>query len=196
MTHTVLHIDTSARHQGSVTRDLTAKIVEKHSPNHVIARDLADTPLPQLTEDWVNANFTPQDSRTDAQKDTLALSDKLVNELKAADTIVIGLPMYNFSVPAALKAWIDLVARAGVTFRYTENGPIGLLEGKKAVIALASGGVPEGAPVDFATPYLRHVLSFLGITDVTVIAADQMGTDAGASIAKANEAVDAIQIAA
>ena len=196
MTDTILHIDASARRQGSVTRDLTARILAQLPVANVITRDLADAPLPQITEEWVNANFTPADSRTDAQKETLALSDALVAELQAADTVVIGLPIYNFGVPAALKAWVDQVARAGLTFRYTENGPQGLLEGKHAIVAVASGGTQADSDIDFATPYIRHVLGFIGITDVTVIAADQMMIDADASLKKAHDALASLPKAA
>lgn len=104
----------------------------------------------------------------------LALSDTLVGELKSADTIVIGTPVYNFAVPAALKAWIDLVARARETFQYTEDGPVGLLQGKKAYVIIASGGTKVGSEIDFAGNYLKHVLGFIGITDVTIVAADQL----------------------
>ena len=192
MTKTILHIDASARRQGSVTRDLTARIVAGRTGARVITRDLADTPLPQITEDWVNANFTPADSRTEAQRDALALSDALVAELQAADTVVIGLPMYNFGVPAALKAWIDLIARAGVTFQYTSEGPQGLLTGKRTIIAMASGGVKAGSDYDFATPYMRHVLGFVGITDVTILAADQMNVDADAALEQALAQLEAL----
>lgn len=196
MTQTILHIDASARRQGSVSRDLTARIVAAHSAHRVITRDLADTPLPQITEDWVNANFTPADARTDAQRQVLALSDALVAELQAADTVVIGLPVYNFGVPAALKAWIDLVARAGVTFRYTDQGPEGLLKGKRVIVAMASGGTEAGSAIDFATPYLRFILGFLGITDVTVIAADRMNTDPEAALDRAMAQLSALPAAA
>lgn len=196
MPETLLHIDASARRQGSVTRDLTARIVAARPTDRVITRDLADTPLPQITEDWVTANFTPADSRTNAQRDTLALSDALVAELQAADTIVIGLPVYNFGVPAALKAWIDLVARAGVTFRYTENGVDGLLAGKRVILAMASGGTKADSDIDFATPYMRHALGFLGIQDVTVIAADQMALDPETSLSRAQAAIDGLARAA
>ncbi|WP_422025356.1 FMN-dependent NADH-azoreductase [Roseovarius sp.] len=185
MTHTILHIDTSARHTGSVSRDLSARIVADHPGARVITRDLADAPLPQITEDWVAANFTPADSRTPAQQAVLAQSDALVAELKQADTVVIGLPVYNFNVPTALKAWIDLVARVGLTFRYTENGPVGLLAGKRVIVALASGGTEAGSDIDHATPYLKFILGFMGITDVTMIAADRLGIDAEASMDKA-----------
>ena len=172
----ILHIDSSARIQGSVTRDLSAAIVARISgPDTEITRRDVSTGLPFITEDWVNANFTPADARTDAQRDTLSQSDALVDELIAADTIVIGAPIYNFNVPAALKAWIDLVARAGRTFNYTENGPVGLLSGKRVVVAIATGGVPVGSEADHMSTYLRHVLGFIGLTDVEVIAADGLG---------------------
>lgn len=191
MTKTVLHIDSSARLTGSATRDLSAAVVAKLAPETVIRRDVA-TPLPLLDEAWVSANFTPENERSDAQRNILALSDELVAELKAADTVVIGAPIYNFSVPATLKAWLDQVARAGITFQYTENGPEGLLTGKRAVIVSASGGTPVGAEFDYAVPYLRHMLGFIGITDVQVVAADQQAINAEGSMAKAKDAVAAL----
>lgn len=196
MTQTILRIDASARKTGSISRDLVDRIVAKASTARVITRDLADTPVPQINEDWIGANFTPADTRTDAQTETLALSDTLVAELMDADTIVIGLPIYNFGVPSALKAWIDMVARAGVTFRYSEAGPEGLLTGKRAILAVASGGTKSGSEMDFATGYIRHVLGFMGITDVTVVAADQLMIDADATMKAANEQLDALQLAA
>ncbi|WP_170387165.1 FMN-dependent NADH-azoreductase [Ruegeria atlantica] len=188
MTKTILHIDASARREGSATRDLSDRIVKHLGAARIIRRDLA-TPLPLLTEGWINANFTPADQRTQAQLDQLALSDTLVAELQDAGTIVIGLPIYNFSVPAAFKAWIDLVARAGLTFSYTENGPKGLLDGKRVVLAIASGGTAVGSEIDFATNYVRHVLGFIGITDVEVVAADKMALDAEAALSNAHKAV-------
>lgn len=188
MTKTILHIDASARRTGSATRDLSDRIVKHLGAARIIRRDLA-TPLPLLTEDWINANFTPDDQRDAVQRDQLALSDELVQELQQADTIVIGLPIYNFSVPASFKAWIDLVARAGLTFAYSENGPKGLLEGKRAVLAIASGGTAVGSEIDFATNYARHVLGFIGIQDVDVIAADKMALDADAALSSAHKAV-------
>jgi FMN-dependent NADH-azoreductase len=190
MTQTLLHIDASARTQGSVTRALSARIV-KTLGGTVIRRDLADG-LPLVTDTWINANFTPTNARTEAQAEALALSDTLIAEIKAADTLVIGAPVYNFGVPAALKAWIDLIARAGVTFEYTETGPKGLLEGKRAIIAVASGGMPIGSEMDFATGYLRHIMGFIGITDVEIIAADRVMADADAAITAANAQIDAL----
>ncbi|WP_299612966.1 NAD(P)H-dependent oxidoreductase [uncultured Tateyamaria sp.] len=185
---TILHIDSSARTQGSVTRDLSAGIVAKLGGD-VIRRDLTEA-LPQINETWVNANFTPADDRDAAQRDTLALSDSLVEELKAADTIVIGAPVYNFGVPSALKAWIDLVARAGVTFKYSETGPVGLLEGKRAIIAIATGGTPVGSEIDFATGYLKHIMGFIGIHDVEVIAADRVMAQGEEAIADAKADIE------
>ncbi|MEO9573179.1 MAG: NAD(P)H-dependent oxidoreductase [Tateyamaria sp.] len=180
---TTLHIDSSARFQGSVTRDLSAQIVSKFA-GLVIRRDLSEA-LPQITENWVNANFTPADQRDATQIDTLALSDQLVGELKEAETIVIGVPVYNFGIPAALKAWVDLVARAGVTFKYSESGPVGLLEGKRVILAVATGGTPVGSEIDFATGYMKHVLGFIGITNVQIIAADRVMAQGEEAIAGA-----------
>jgi len=196
MTNTILHIDASARHTGSVSRDLSARIIADHPNARVITRDVADTPLPHVTEDWVAANFTPAENRTPAQQAVLGQSDALVAELKEADTIVIGLPVYNFSIPAALKAWVDLVARVGLTFKYTEQGPVGLLTGKRVIIALASGGTEAGSEIDHATPYLKFILGFMGITDVTVIAADRLGIDAEASMNKALAQLEDLRAAA
>ncbi len=191
MTQTVLHIDASARTQGSTSRDLSAKIVARLNADTVIRRDLT-SPLPQLTESWINANFTPADDRDAVQRDLLSLSDQLVEEAIAADTLVIGVPIYNFAVPASLKAWIDLMARVGKTFVYTETGPQGLLEGKRAIIAVASGGTQVGSDIDFATDYLRHMLGFFGITDVQFVAADALMADADAAMARANTAINAL----
>ena len=186
MTHTVLNIQASARHDGSVTRQLSDKILTKIAADQTITRDLA-TGLPLLDAAWLAANFTLTDDRTDVQRETLALSDSLITEIKQADTIVIGSPVYNFSVPAVLKAWIDQIARVGVTFKYTPDGPVGLLSGKRAIIVIASGGTPVGSDIDYASGYLKHIMGFIGITDVTIIAADALGNDADAKIAAAND---------
>ncbi|NIZ62536.1 FMN-dependent NADH-azoreductase [Sedimentitalea sp. CY04] len=193
MTQTVLHIDASARTQGSTSRGLSAKIIERLNADTVIRRDLTSA-LPHVTEDWINANFTPADDRDAAQRDLLGLSDQLVEEAKAADTLVIGVPIYNFAVPASLKAWIDLMARVGLTFSYTENGPEGLLKGKRAIIAVASGGTQVGSDIDFATGYLRHIMGFIGITDVQFVAADALMADADAAMARANSAIEALAV--
>ena len=190
MTH-VLRIDSSMRRDGSTTRALTEKVVEALAPTTVTERDLLDG-IDLIDEEWIAANFTDPAERSAEQNATLAASDTLVAEVKAADVLVIGAPIYNFSVPGALKAWIDQICRARETFRYTENGPVGLLEGKRAIIVVASGGVPVDSPVDFMTPYLRHVLGFIGITDVTVIAADRQMQDADAAQARALAGIDGL----
>jgi FMN-dependent NADH-azoreductase len=177
---TILQIDASARKTGSVTRELTETLVKtlvRSDPDaKVLTRDVSQG-LPFLDEEWVGANFTDPAERSAEQRKKLALSDTLVSEVKSADTIVIGTPIYNFSVPASLKAWIDQIARARETFSYTENGPVGLLEGKRAFVLVASGGTKVGSEIDFAASYLRHVLGFVGITDVTIVAADQLMVD-------------------
>ncbi|MDW3183252.1 FMN-dependent NADH-azoreductase [Roseobacter sp.] len=190
MTQTILHIDASARTEGSASRHLTAAIVETLGGT-VIRRDLTDA-IPQIDETWVNANFTASDARTDDQKTALALSDTLVEEVQAADVLVIGVPVYNFGVPAALKAWIDQIARAGLSFKYTENGPVGLLEGKRAIIALATGGTEVGSDIDFASGYMRHIMGFIGITDVEIVAADRLMADADTAMAAANAQIAAL----
>jgi len=144
----------------------------------------------------VAANFTPKEARTDKQNAQLAQSDELIGELRAADLLVIGLPIYNFGVPAAFKAWVDLVARVGETFQYGENGPIGLLTGKRAIIAIASGGTELGSNIEFASNYVRHLLGFIGVTDVTFIAADKLAIDAEGSLLSAQNAIDALDTAA
>lgn len=189
----ILHIDASARTEDSVSRDLSAQIIARFNGAEVTYRDLNNS-LPHVTGDWVGATFTPADARTDAQKDTLALSDTLVDELEAADIIVIGVPIYNFSVPASLKAWIDLISRVGRTFQYTENGPQGLIANKRAILAVASGGTQLGSDIDFAVPYLTHVLGFIGVTNVEVIAADALAQDAEAKLKSAHSAIAAIAV--
>ncbi|MEM9436166.1 MAG: NAD(P)H-dependent oxidoreductase [Pseudomonadota bacterium] len=188
MARTILRIDASARKEGSVTRDLTDKVIAKLGSETVITRDLAEG-LPLLSEAWLGANWTAADERSDAQQEALAFSDALVDEIKAADTLVIGVPIYNFAVPAALKAWVDLIARAGVTFAYSEAGPKGLLEGKRAILVVASGGTKVGSEIDFAVGYMRHIMGFIGITDVDIVAADQLAVDAETSMANAASAV-------
>ena len=174
---TILEISASGRSGDSVSRQLSGDLVTaleaRFGDATVVRRDLNDG-IGFVDEAWIAANLTPDDERTPSQRERLDESDRLIAELEAADVIVIGTPMYNFGIPATLKAWVDQVARARITFRYTENGPVGLLEGKKAYVVLATGGVPVDAPVDFATPYLRHALSFIGIKDVEVIAADRL----------------------
>ena len=190
----ILRIDGSMRRTGSISRQLTDEVIDhllSEDPGADIrVRDLAN-PLPHVTEDWINANFTDPDERTEAQKQTLIQSDELVEELEAADTIVIGLPIYNFGVPAAVKAWIDLIARAKRTFRYTDARPEGLLTGKMAYIVVASGGTSLGAEIDFATDYLKFALGFVGIKDVKLIDASAHMSGLDQALARARSAIAA-----
>ncbi|MEM1377953.1 MAG: NAD(P)H-dependent oxidoreductase [Pseudomonadota bacterium] len=194
----ILSVQSSARVNGSHSRALSQKLIDKltaGSDATVVERDLADH-LPLLDENWLGANWTPAAERSSEQNETLSLSATLIEEVKTADVLVIGVPIYNFSIPGALKAWIDLIARAGETFKYSEQGPKGLLEGKKAYVVVASGGVPVDSPVDFATPYMRHVLGFIGITDVEVIGADGLVMNESESLERAESAIAALPLAA
>lgn len=190
----VLLISASSRRQGSVSRQLAGEFLSALDAAGVTVnlaeRDLADS-MPFVDQNWINANFTPSEKRTADQTATLAYSDGLVDELKAADLIIVSTPIYNFNIPAALKAWIDQIARARVTFQYTENGPVGLLENKRAVVVSASGGTEIDSLQDFATGYLRFILSFIGINDVSTIAADKLMIDADAAMAKARADINA-----
>lgn len=174
----------------SIAQGLAAK-----SGASVTTRDLAANDLPYVSAERFAANLTPAAERTAAQAELAAIADTLIAELQAADTIVIAAPVYNFGPPATLKAWADLVARAGTTFQYTANGPEGLLKGKKAYLAIASGGTPVGSDFDFMSRWLTFFLGFLGITDVEIVAADGiMGIDGEAKIAAAKDA--ALKLAA
>jgi FMN-dependent NADH-azoreductase len=174
----LLQIDSSAR-AGSVTRRLTAKFADdwkmSHPTGEVIHRDLSTTTLPLITDDW-NATRIEPSKLNPAQRNYLATSDALIEELAAADIIVIGAPMYNFAIPSLLKAWIDQIVRIGKTVAYGPRGPEGLLGNKKVVVITARGGAYEkGGPrekADFQEPYLRHVFGFVGITDIIFIHAD------------------------
>lgn len=172
----VLRIDSSGRVQNSVTRQLAdifiAQLQDQGQGLQVTTRDVAQG-IPFIDETWINANFTDPEQRNEQQRAALDYSDTLVQELMDADVLVIGAPIYNFGIPATLKAWVDLVARAHLTFRYGENGPVGLLSGKRAHLLMASGGTPVGSAIDFASTYLRHALAFVGITQVEIVAADR-----------------------
>ncbi|MGB7431159.1 MAG: NAD(P)H-dependent oxidoreductase [Ahrensia sp.] len=190
--NTILSVQSSARYDGSHSRSLSATLIEKlvaNSPGSVVIdRDVA-ADMPLINAEWLAANWTPANDRTPEQAQRLALSDQLIGELENADVLVLGVPMYNFAMPASLKAWIDLVARAGRTFAYTENGPKGLLEGKKAYVVITSGGVPLGSAYDFTSGYIKHVLSFIGIEDVTIISADQLVNNETESLSRASDAI-------
>lgn len=172
----VLVVTSSARQSDSVSRrfadEMLDEIRNQHEHVKVQQRDVSSG-LPFVDENWVNANFTPDEQRTDEHKAALLLSDSLVDEIKDADIILIAAPIYNFSIPASLKAWIDQIARVGLTLKYTSDGPVGLLENKKAYIVFASGGTQIGSDIDFASGYLRFILGFIGINDVSFISAER-----------------------
>lgn len=190
----ILHIDASGRKIPSVTRRLSNEIVQEISNDNssVVYRDVSQG-LPFLDEQMIGAYYTPADKRNKEQHQAIAVSDTIVEELKAADTIIIGLPVYNFSMPAGFKAWSDLAARVGETFKYTENGPVGLLEAKKAYIVVASGGTKIGSEIDFLTPWLRHFLGFIGIHDVNIIQAEALNQNSDKAIEEAHAAIASIQ---
>ena len=199
----ILRVDASARRTGSSSRQLGDRLVERITAASAVEpavthRDVGAGAegLPFVDEDWVDANFTDPSERSGEQKQTLGLSDELVSELKEADVLIITSPIYNFGVPASLKAWIDLIARARETFRYTENGPVGLLEGKKAYVLMASGGTQIGSEIDFASGYLRHILGFVGIHDIEVIAADRGMARGAEALEQALAQVDELEVAA
>src|SRR5882757_9673470 len=177
---TLLKIDSSPMGDHSISRKLTAQFAaswrKAHPGGEVISRDLTKTELRPVNGIWVGAAHTPEDARSQEQREALAVSDALIAELQRADEYVFGVPMHNFALPISLKLWIDQVARVGKTFSYGSGGAKGLLTGKKATLIMASGGVYEHgtalAALNFATPYLRAVLGFMGITDVKFIAAE------------------------
>jgi FMN-dependent NADH-azoreductase len=171
----LLVVETSPRGDNSISRNMTRRFVAdwiaKHPDGAVTVRDLAETDLPFVTAPWLQAYFAPADQRSPEMKETLRLSDELVGEILSANHILIATPVYNYNVPASLKAWVDHVVRKGLTLGLDGNG---LVTGKAATILIASGGVyTEGSPIrdrDIATTYLRLVLGVIGITDVTVVA--------------------------
>jgi FMN-dependent NADH-azoreductase len=193
----ILHVDASIKGPASVSRRLTARIVERlvaaDPAAAVTARDLSEG-VPQIDGDWLAAGYGPAEARTAGQVALAAYYDTLMAEVKAADVLVIGLPVYNFGVPATLKTWFDQIARRGETFFYTEAGPQGLLSGKRAIVAMASNGTRLGSEIDFASGYVRHMLGFIGITDVEFVAADALAFGAEASMAKAEAEIDALAL--
>lgn len=181
--HTLLVLNSSPR-RDSVSRRLTKHFVEEWKTRvpetRIINRDLIAEPLPLLDESWITASYTPEEQQTPEQRKLLQLSDTLIAEIMTADTIVLGVPMHNFSIPTSLKAWFDLIVRKGKTFAYTSSGAQGLVVPDKKVFAIVSSGgsyapdSPMGA-MDFQVPYLQKILGFIGLNDVTFIQADKQG---------------------
>jgi FMN-dependent NADH-azoreductase len=195
----LLQIDSSAR-SDSVTRRLTAKFAEDWKTNHptgeLMYRDLSTTRLPLITDDWGATQIDPS-TLSPSQRNYLATSDALIEEILAADVIVIGAPMYNFAIPSLLKAWIDQIVRVGKTVAYGSHGPKGLLGNRKIVVITARGGAYEKGSAhesfDFQEPYLRHIFGFVGLTDVTFIHAEnQLRDGAGPSFAAAAEQIERV----
>lgn len=174
-----MHLISSPRGEGSISIKLgnaiTEQLQSKYPGSTVTVRNLATAPFPHLEEVHLNSLFTPEEARSEEQVKALQHSDQAIAELTAADAIVIGVPMYNFSIHSSLKTWLDHVIRSGVTFRYSEQGAEGLVKNKKVFLAIATGGVYSEEPMkaaDFTEPYLRSVLNFIGITDITVLRAE------------------------
>jgi FMN-dependent NADH-azoreductase len=191
----ILRIESSIKGPAAVSRKLTdrimARLLAAHPSADVVTRDLSGG-VPQIDGNWLGAVFSPAEARDDGQKAIAATADAYLAEVKAADVLVIALPVYNFGVPAQLKSWIDQLARKGETFNYTETGPVGLLTGKRAIVAFTSDGTKIGSEIDFASGYVRHMLGFFGITDVQFVAADAMAYGAEAAVAKGEAEVDAL----
>jgi FMN-dependent NADH-azoreductase len=177
----ILRIDASANVTSANSKKLGDSLIEQLKASYgeitVHHRDL-NQGLQFIDESWVGANFTPAENRDQAQQQHLAFSDVLIDEIKQADHIVLTTPMYNFGIPATLKSWIDLICRAGVTFQYTADGPVGLIGEKPLDIVITTGGVPLQSPADFVTGYLKQVFGFIGISKINIIAADQMNVNA------------------
>ena len=191
----ILRIETSIKGEASVSRKLTDRLLDRliaaHPGAEVTERDLSQG-VPAIDGAGTGAIFTPADQRTPEQAKIAAYSDMLLDEVKAADLLIIALPVYNFGVPAQLKSWIDHLARKGETFTYTHKGPEGLLKNKRAIVALSSDGTKIGSEIDFASGYVRHMLGFFGITDVEFVAADAMVFDPEKTLKAAEAQVDAI----
>ena len=189
----ILRLDASANPGQSGSRVLGDQLLERitqlYPEIEIRERDL-NIGAEFIDSDWIAANFSAAGNRDDVARQRLVYSDELIAELRWADHILLTTPMYNFSVPATLKAWIDQVCRAGVTFRYTANGPEGLLAGKRADIVITTGGAPLESPVDFVSSYLRQVFAFVGITDINIIGADRMNLDSDESLSRALRQID------
>ena len=189
----ILRLDASASPGDSNSRKLGNELLERiqqlNMDTEIRTRNL-NHDAQFIDAEWIAANLTAPESRSDAAQQRLHYSDQLINELQWADHILLTTPMYNFSIPATLKAWIDQVCRAGITFRYTADGPVGLLQGKRVDIVISTGGVPLDSPVDFMSSYLRQVMAFIGIDEVSIIGADRTNSNNEESIARAMQQID------
>jgi len=188
----VLFISTSALETSTSTK-LGERLIARIPGAVVTRRDLGKNPPPSIDQEWVGANSTPADKRSAEQVAKLSVSSALIAELKDADVVVLSVAIYNFSIPSSLKAWIDLIARAGETFQYGANGPQGLLGNKKTYIVAASGGTPVGSPMDFYSGYLKSVLGFVGI-DAVLVASTTTIFNAEAALAQAHADIDRLAL--
>ena len=179
----VLVIESSARQQRSVSRQLTEQFIAQwqaaHPADQIVVRDLALEQVPHLDATLLGGWMTPAEQQSDAEKAALLRSNTLTDELLAADVLVLAAPMYNFAIPSTLKSWLDHVLRAGVTFKYTETGPQGMLTGKRAYVLTARGGIYVGSALDHQEPYLRQALGFIGIHEVSFIHAEGLNMGEG-----------------
>lgn len=173
----ILQINTSLHGVNSTSSKLASEIASRYGNNDDIQlRELGTEHVPHISSHGFDGFAIEASERNIEQHQTAVLSDTLIAELQAADVVVLGLPMYNFGIPSGLKAWIDHVARAGVTFRYTSNGPEGLLKGKKLIVAATRGGRYAGTPTDIPTAYIQQVFGFMGIDDVEFVYAEGLAT--------------------
>ena len=195
MNRTILRIDASMRRQKSVSRmladEMVAALGARRSSINVINRDLA-AGIGIVNAAWIEAERTSEENRTSDQRALLTQSDALVAELQAADDIVIATPIYNFSVPAALKAWIDLICRDKITFVYDNDSPRGLLSNKRATVIVTSGGTLAGKDIDFTTSYIQHILGFIGVDDVTIIDVTGLSKNRSRVIADARKEISSV----
>jgi len=195
-----LVINTSLQSEAGNSNQLANEFVSKlenQSPIQIDELDLAKIQLPHLTQEEMAAWMTADSARSEEQQKLASISNNLIEQLQSADTLVIGMPMYNFGVPSTFKAWIDRVARAGITFNYSENGPVGLLKDKKVVILAARGGMYAGTPKDSQSQYLKDVLAFIGLTDVEFIYAEGLNmANKDQSLADARQSMDDLLTAA
>ena len=171
----VLRVTTSILGEGSISSKLMDELLAglgDREPLQVVERNFTDEPIPHLDASWLGAISTAEAERSAEQQEKAAFSDRLIDELRAADTLLIGLPMYNFSVPSMLKAWVDHIARAGVTFKYTDSGAVGLLQDKRVYLVTAMGGIHEAGATDFLRPYMKQIMAFIGLSNVHFITAD------------------------
>lgn len=179
---TLLQINASIQgdsgHSSGLANRFVAAWRGRHPEGRVVRRDLATDPVPHLTAERFGAFLTPAEQRSDSQRAIAQFSDALIDEIRSADVIVLGLPMYNFGVPSQLKAYFDHIARAGLTFNYTAQGPVGLLRNKKVYVFAARGGLYAGAPIDTQSSYVRDFLGFLGLKDVEFVYAEGLAIDA------------------